>query len=169
MIRYAAFLRAVNVGGTGKLPMADLRLLCEQAGFADVQTYIASGNVALSASGDAAAVKSALEAQLLKYAGKAVAVMVRDTDALDAIIADNPFPEAPGNKVLVMLYDTPPDTADIAAPKGQRDEILACGTREIYVHFPSGQGASRLQLPQADKGTGRNMNTIVKMSAMIRK
>jgi uncharacterized protein (DUF1697 family) len=45
MIRYIALLRAVNVGGTGKLPMADLRMLCEDSGFACVETYITSGNV----------------------------------------------------------------------------------------------------------------------------
>ena len=45
MTRYVGLLRAVNVGGTGKLPMADLRAMCAEIGFADVQTYIASGNV----------------------------------------------------------------------------------------------------------------------------
>ena len=43
-ISYVALLRAVNVGGTGKLPMADLRKLAGQLGFGDVRTYIASGN-----------------------------------------------------------------------------------------------------------------------------
>ena len=47
MNTYIALLRAVNVGGTGKLPMAELRTLCESAGFKDVRTYIASGNVLL--------------------------------------------------------------------------------------------------------------------------
>ena len=45
MTSYVALLRAVNVGGTGKLPMTDLRAMCEEAGFGKVQTYIASGNV----------------------------------------------------------------------------------------------------------------------------
>jgi uncharacterized protein (DUF1697 family) len=45
MTSFVALLRAVNVGGTGKLPMEDLRVLCADAGFAKVQTYIASGNV----------------------------------------------------------------------------------------------------------------------------
>ncbi|MET0755288.1 MAG: DUF1697 domain-containing protein, partial [Pseudoxanthomonas sp.] len=47
MNNHVALLRAVNVGGTGKLPMADLRALCEAAGFKEVRTYIASGNVVL--------------------------------------------------------------------------------------------------------------------------
>jgi uncharacterized protein (DUF1697 family) len=45
MTRYIALLRAVNVGGTGKLPMAELRSMCESVGFTNVRTYIASGNV----------------------------------------------------------------------------------------------------------------------------
>ena len=45
MTKYVALLRAVNVGGTGKLPMAELRAMCESIGFAKVRTYIASGNV----------------------------------------------------------------------------------------------------------------------------
>ena len=49
MATYIALLRAVNVGGTGKLPMADLKGLCEKAGFKGVRTYIASGNVVFDA------------------------------------------------------------------------------------------------------------------------
>jgi uncharacterized protein DUF1697 len=45
MTRYVALLRAVNVGGTGKLPMSELWAMCCEAGFAGVETYIASGNV----------------------------------------------------------------------------------------------------------------------------
>jgi uncharacterized protein (DUF1697 family) len=45
MVKYIALLRAVNVGGTGKLPMSDLKAMCEDAGFSKVQTFIASGNV----------------------------------------------------------------------------------------------------------------------------
>jgi len=52
MTRYVGLLRAVNVGGTGKLPMADLRAMCAEIGFADVQTYIASGNVVFDSAGN---------------------------------------------------------------------------------------------------------------------
>ena len=49
MTAFVALLRAVNVGGTGKLPMSDLTALCEAAGFTKVETYIASGNVVFEA------------------------------------------------------------------------------------------------------------------------
>jgi len=45
MNAFVALLRAVNVGGTGKLPMTELKAMCEEAGFKSVRTYIASGNV----------------------------------------------------------------------------------------------------------------------------
>ena len=74
MPRYVALLRAVNVGGTGKLPMTELTAMCLDAGFADVQTYIASGNVVFSSKLGAAKVKAALEQRLHAYAGKPVGV-----------------------------------------------------------------------------------------------
>ena len=59
---FVALLRAVNVGGTGKLPMGDLKGLCEKAGFRNVRTYIASGNVVAERDGGEAEAKAALEA-----------------------------------------------------------------------------------------------------------
>ena len=64
MTTYIALLRAVNVGGTGKLPMAELKAMCNDAGFARVETYIASGNVAFDSKAAAAKVKSELEKRL---------------------------------------------------------------------------------------------------------
>ena len=74
---YVALLRAVNVGGTGKLAMAELKAMCEAAGFLSVRTYIASGNVVFQSPKTEVQVKAALEAALSTYAGKPVGVMVR--------------------------------------------------------------------------------------------
>lgn len=59
MTTYVALLRAVNVGGTGKLPMKYLKELCEKQGFAKVRTYIASGNVIFESAKRESAVKAA--------------------------------------------------------------------------------------------------------------
>jgi uncharacterized protein (DUF1697 family) len=56
---FIALLRAVNVGGTGKLPMSDLKSICEELGFTSVRTYIASGNVVFASRKSEAAIKSA--------------------------------------------------------------------------------------------------------------
>jgi uncharacterized protein (DUF1697 family) len=63
MAKYIALLRAVNVGGTGKLPMADLLELCRDAGFENARTYIASGNAVFESKAAPRKVKSQLEAR----------------------------------------------------------------------------------------------------------
>ena len=77
MVSFVALLRAVNVGGTGKLPMSNLKALCEAIGFQTVRTYIASGNVVFRSAWSELEVKTALETRLQAYAGKAVGVAVR--------------------------------------------------------------------------------------------
>ena len=68
---FVVLLRAVNVGDAGKLPMSDLKRLCEKARFRNVRTYIASGNVVAERDGAEAMAKAALEAELQGVCGKA--------------------------------------------------------------------------------------------------
>ncbi len=75
MTGYVALLRAVNVGGTGKLPMGTLTKLCEKAGLADVRTYIASGNVVFRSNQTEPEIRLALEDQLHACAGKSIGVV----------------------------------------------------------------------------------------------
>lgn len=163
---YVALLRAVNVGGTGKLPMGDLKALCERAGFAGVRTYIASGNVVFASPMSEAEVKSALEAALLAYAGKPVGVLVRTAAEMAAVVAGNPFPGAsPSTTVAIFLDGPPPPDAEERAT-GRVDEEIRLGTREIYVHYGEGMGRSRLKIPAAASGTARNINTIARLAEM---
>ncbi|MCP1375287.1 DUF1697 domain-containing protein [Dyella lutea] len=164
--RYVALLRAVNVGGTGKLPMAELKAMCESAGFAGVRTYIASGNVVFASALDEAAVKAALERQLAAYAGKPVGVLVRTALEMAGVLAANPFPEAPGNRVVAIFLDAPPPKDALTDVRGQAGERLALGRREIYVHYGDGMADSRLAIKAAAQGTARNMNTVGRLAAM---
>lgn len=166
MHSYVALLRAVNVGGTGKLPMAELRAMCERAGFADARTYIASGNVVFRSALAERAVVVALESRLAAYAGKPVGVLVRTAAEMAAVLAANPFPDAPGNRVVAIFLDTPPPADALAHASGCRDEALALGRREIYVHYGSGMADSRLRIPAAKAGTARNINTVARLAAM---
>ena len=166
MAQYIALLRAINVGGTGKLPMTDLAALCRKAGFTQVQTYIASGNVVFVSKASAAKVKAELETRLLAYAGKPVGVAVRTASDMAAVLAANPFPQANPSRAVVIFLDKapPPDALDHAA--GVKDEEMRLGAREIYVHYPGGQGTSKLRIPAAKTGTARNMNTVAKLTEM---
>jgi uncharacterized protein (DUF1697 family) len=161
--RYAAFLRAVNVGGTGKLPMAELRLMCEALGFENVKTYIASGNVVFDREQGEAEVRAALSEKLEKFMGKPVPVFIRTVDALAVLFADNPFPNVEENKhIVIFLDETPP--ADIAfSAKHHIDELVAIREKILHVYYPSGMGQSKLKIPAAEQGTARNMNTVRKV------
>lgn len=166
MTAFIALLRAVNVGGTGKLPMAELKAMCEAAGFAKVRTYIASGNVVFVSGKSEAAVKRELEAPLAAYAGKPVGVMVRTAAEMAAARDLNPFPdEAPNATVAIFLDEAPPADA-IERAVGRKDEQIRLGLREIYVHYGEGMGQSKLRIPAAKAGTARNLNTVAKLAAM---
>jgi uncharacterized protein (DUF1697 family) len=163
MTVYIALLRAVNVGGTGRLPMAELKNLCEELGFTGVRTYIASGNVVFAATKPAAKVKTGLESRLATYAGKPVGVMVRTLEEVKDVLAACPFAGAEPNRTVAIFLDAPPPHDAEARVTGRADEQLALGAREIYVFYAGGMASTKLKIPAARHGTARNMNTIAKL------
>ncbi len=167
MTAFVALLRAVNVGGTGKLPMTELVAMCEQAGFANVKTYIASGNVVFTSGKAEKTVKAALEQAMEDYAGKPVGVMVRTAAEMAAIRDANPFAGAPGNRVTAVFLDEPAPRDAIAQATNVNGEEIALGKREIYVRYPEhGMADSKLKMPALKAGTARNMNTVAKLAEM---
>jgi uncharacterized protein (DUF1697 family) len=167
MNRYVALLRAVNVGGSGKLPMAALKAMCEEAHFANVRTYLASGNVLFSSVLGEAKIKAMIEEKLLAYFGKAVRVLVRSGDEMAAVFAKNPYRNAVPNQVVALFLDSTPASDAHTNISGRKSEQLSLGVREIYIHYGEGQAASRLVIPAAHFGTARNMNTIEKIATML--
>ena len=166
MTAFVALLRAVNVGGTGKLPMTELKRMCEEAGFAHVQTYIASGNVVFASSLAEAKVKAELERRLAGYAGKPVGVMVRTAAELAAVRDGNPFPDAPANRTMAIFLDAAPPQDAAERAVGRQAEQIALGRREIYVLYDEGMGQSKLRIPAAKAGTARNLNTVARLAKM---
>jgi uncharacterized protein (DUF1697 family) len=163
---FVALLRAVNVGGTGKLPMSDLKAICEELGFTSVRTFIASGNVVFASRKSEAAIKSALEKQLATYAGKPVGVLVRSAAEMAQVSTDNPFPKAAPNRSMAIFLDEAPPRDTLANVRGRKDEEIKLGKREIYVHYGEGMGKSKLVIPAAKNGTARNMNTVAILAKM---
>lgn len=166
MTRYIALLRAVNVGGTGKLPMEALKSICGEAGFTRIETYIASGNVVFDSKAAPIRVKANLEARLLAYAGKPIVTLLRTGPEMLAVLKANPFVATdPKYTYTIFLDHRPPgDALDHAV--GQNEEEMQLGEREIYVHYGSGMGRSKLRIPAAKMGTARNMNTVAKLADM---
>ncbi len=160
MPTHIALLRAINVGGTGKLPMAELRRLCESLGFAKVRTYIQSGNVVFDTRLSAARAKATLEAALEARLGRRHAAIVRSPAQLADVERDNPFRDADPARVLVVFLDAPPLHDAVKGWRIPGREQLHLAGRELFIHFAEGMGRSKLKVPFADIGTARNLNTI---------
>jgi uncharacterized protein (DUF1697 family) len=166
MGKYVALLRAVNVGGTGKLPMAVLKQICIDSGFDRVETYIASGNVVFESTHKAAVVQSALERRLQDDAGRNIDVFIRTAAEMQAVLRANPFPKADPARTYAFFLSGKPAPDALTNVRRRTDEELRAGTREIYVHYPGGMGQSRLVIPAALSGTARNMRTVAKLVEM---
>jgi len=164
MTAYVALLRAVNVGGTGKLPMTELKRMGEEAGFESVRTYIASGNLLFRSAQSEASVRATIEQRLANYAGKPVGLHVRTAQELADVIARNPFADCAPNRVLAVFLEGAIGPHLLERVAHQADEEIALGEREIFIHYGDGMGQSRLRIPAAEQGTARNMNTVAKLA-----
>ncbi|TAL52876.1 DUF1697 domain-containing protein [Pandoraea sp.] len=167
MTVFIALLRAVNVGGTGILPMKVLSAHCAGLGFERVRTYIQSGNVVFESAGDEGELRRLLANSLADLMGKPVGVALRSAPALAAVLDANPFPDAPPAQVAVAFHHAllPRTLLDgFTAPGG---EEVRLGQRELYAYYPNGMGRSRLKLPlPPGEITVRNINTVSKLVAL---
>lgn len=146
--------------------MAELKQMCVDEGFDDVKTYIASGNVVFASGASPTGVQIALEDRLAEYFGKPCSVFVRSADEMSAILAANPFPDAPGKWTHVVFLEAPPPKDTIGQVRFRTTEQIALGTREIYIAYRDGMGRSKLKVPAAEKGTARNVNTVAKLAEL---
>lgn len=169
MTAYVALLRAVNVGGTGKLPMAELKGIAANLGFGNPRTFIASGNLLFTSGESEGDVRKALEQALEKHMGKPVGILVRTAKEMAAVAEDNPFKDSPPNRVLAtFLADKTPANA-LEHIRGRQDERIALGNREIYIDYGErGAGHSKLKIPAAAAGTARNMNSVAKLAELAK-
>lgn len=167
MTSYVALIRAVNVGGR-QLKMADLMRIAGELELGSPRTYIASGNLIFASNKSEGALKSALEKAIGNHWGVTVDVLIRSAGEIADALTANPFANEPANRVAVIFLDEPPPAGVLDEAKGVADERMALGAREIYVHYPSGMGRSKLRIPAAASGTARNMNTVAKLAELAR-
>ena len=169
MTGYVALLRAVNVGGTSRLAMSELRGIADELGFTNPATYIASGNLVFSSSKCEADVRAMLEERLAEHMGKPVPVMIRTAAEIQAALDANPFKDSPGRRVLATFLHEPPPATALEVVRNRDGERLALGRREIYVDYCGRLlGRSKLVIPAAAKGTARNMNTVAKLAELAK-
>ncbi len=175
MKRVAGLLRGVNVLGR-KVLMADLRRVTAGAGFDAPTTLLNSGNVVFGTTLPAAETAARLEAAIHEEIGLATEVAIRDLGELNAVIAANPFPEqakAEPSRLVAMFLNGPPqgDLASLAQACVLGEEVRL-GPGCLYIYFPQGLGASKLDNGVIERrlkvgGTVRNWNTVGKLVALL--
>jgi uncharacterized protein (DUF1697 family) len=165
---FIALLRAVNVGGTGKVAMADLKRMAAELGLKSPRTLLQSGNLVFEAEDrQAEALETLLEREAQARLGLRTEFLLRTPQAWRDLIAANPFPaEAAGDpsRLLVFFMKTAPEPEPLEAAADGLPETVRVRGREAYVVYPQGMGRSKLKLPA--RGTGRNWNTVLKLAAM---
>jgi uncharacterized protein (DUF1697 family) len=171
MARHIAFLRAINVGNH-IVKMERLRTLFSGMGFANVETFIASGNVIFeSRSSGAAALETRIERELEKALGYPVGTFVRSCPELADIAAHEPFDDLDGCALFVVFLKKPADAGlrrGIAALRGPTDDFIAHG-RELYWRRQGSMSESPAAVPFAKLfgagGTMRSVTTVRKLVA----
>ena len=178
MAIYVALLRSVNVAGHGRISMDQLRASFESLGFADVATYIQTGNVVFSTPvRTAGTLVEAIEGRLDEVFGVAPAVILRSAAQIRAVENGSPY-AAQGmdpTRHHVTFLAAQPDAVALARfdpPPSGHDELVVDG-REVYVHTPDGYGRTKysgafLERRLGVLSTTRNWNTVTKLSAMVR-
>lgn len=166
-------IRAVNVGGTAKLPMAQWRALAESLGATGVQTYIASGNMVCTPAGDPQAFDRALENSVQRELGFFREVISRSLHEVTSALAAHPFEELdPRFSYITFLAGEP--TAEAVA-KAQSFETGADQWRVIgqEMHIRYAEGAGRAQMKDVAigralgvPGTARNLNTVRRLISL---
>jgi uncharacterized protein (DUF1697 family) len=171
---YAALLRAVNVGGTGKVKMDELRTMFDSIGLGPAVTYVQSGNVVFqSKSKNVATLAAQIETAIESHFGFRTVVILRSQTELLEIVKRNPFNSRkelePAKLLVSFLAERPTEQAQekLSQIPISPEELILDG-REIFTYYPDGQGKSKLPHSKVDRalgtpGTGRNWNTVLKL------
>lgn len=165
MIGQVLLLRGINVGGHGKLPMADLRGLLDALGAGGAQTHLQSGNAICPRPVDAAAVANQIETSH----GFRPAIMT--IDDWTARAATNPYPIDPANQLHGFFHDGAPLDTTPMLPHLSPSERLHAAQGVTWLHTPDGFGrskiATRLERLAGCRVTARNWNTVAAITAML--
>ncbi len=170
MSTFITLLRGVNVGGKNILPMKELKEALEESGFGDVKTYIQSGNIVLSSDENPEEKVSALIQGQFSVAPD---LLVLSEKEFRTAVENNPFKKMDGKTVHFFFCKTKPtlNSSKLEELKHESEEYEGIG-KVFYLHAPDGIGRSKL-VSNLEKclsavATGRNLNTINKVTEMVK-
>ena len=182
MTTYIALLRGINVSGSNKIKMTELKQLFLDLGYKDVATYIQSGNVIFKSNIKAPIlIEDTIISAISKHFGHAIKVLVLTKDELTTIFNSNPFLAKDStmdiSKLYVTILNKRPDLAgipniDILIETNEDEFQLIENT--IYLYCPNGYGNTKLNNNLFEKklqvtATTRNWKTIGKLVELSNK
>ena len=169
MTRYLALLGSINIGGN-RVKMVDLKAAMAKAGFGDVTTVAASGNVILEDARAPKVIEGAIETLLKDEFGFNSCVMLRSEEEVRSAIDDNPFHGVGSDKMVHSIFlagDPAPGLFEAfnEERRDKGDETLAIGPRVLYLNYVHGVSNSDitgklLERRLGVRGTARNMNSL---------
>ena len=176
-MRWIVLLRAVNVGGHGKTPMAELRRALAEAGAQDVATYIQSGNIVMDhPAEDADAVATHVSDVIEARFGHRPQALAFTPSEIAAIVEANPYsgPKAEYEPKFLTFHlfraTTTPDALEVLSPLAYPGEEVTLGRQCLYHWPPKGVGVSKLAplVPRAlgVTTTARNLNSMQRILAL---
>jgi uncharacterized protein (DUF1697 family) len=176
--RYVALLRGINVGGNNIIKMTALRESFEAMGFTDVATYIASGNVVLSASAsDKVKLTKKIETTLTKTFGYESKIVLVTDEELARVVAEAPpkFGEQPTHYRYDVLFVKAPMTtrealAQVTTKPGVDEAYAgkhALYFRRLIARATQSHLSKIVQRPVYKSLTIRNWNTTIKLLALV--
>lgn len=175
MNNYVVLLRGVNVGGHNKLPMAYLRTILTQNGYANVSTYIQSGNILLTSDKELQYISMHIKELINKEFGYNIPVLTLSVSELKSCVKNNPFLNSVEDiKFLhITFLDNVPETTTLDALNintYNNDEFKIKG-RFVYLHTPDGFSKTKFSNTQFEKqlsttATTRNWRTVTKLVAL---
>jgi uncharacterized protein (DUF1697 family) len=177
MARYVVLLRGINIGPRNRIAMPALREALEEAGFANVGTYLQSGNVVLESRARPETVRRKVEQLIAKRFKLEIAVVVRTRAELAAVVKGNPharIAKDPKRYQVTFLSKKLPaakvrELEEAAAP----DERVVVAGREVYAWHPRTVARSKLWSKLAGQGLGvtatsRNWTTVEALLELAR-
>lgn len=175
--RYLVMPRGINVGARNRVPMAGFRSKLTEAGYSDVVTVLASGNVIVSAEADRPDEVAATVRRLLSEAFEVnVRCIARTADDVRGVLDRNPLREVvsdPSRYLVNFLSEEPdPGLAGALLEEDHSPEAIVIEGAEAYVWSPDGLKAMTLSYAYLEKrlevvATARNWNTINKIVAKL--
>ncbi|HEX3777766.1 MAG TPA: DUF1697 domain-containing protein [Polyangiaceae bacterium] len=159
MTRYAALLRGVS---PMNLKMPDLIHALNGAGFSDVKTVLASGNVVFSGKRmSEAAVERRVEAAVEKHVGKKFQTIVRTIEQLEALLESDPYAKfrvSPKAKRVVTFLRSAPKIKPELPVERDGARLLCLNERELFgAYTRSDKGP--VFMTMIDKACGKELQT----------